>query len=73
MAAIAGIGMKPLGGVANELLDGRNDPGQGVAIIGIAWQRLGVDGELAALAVLERGRSSGGATHRFGVEWRHRI
>jgi hypothetical protein len=32
-----------------------------------------VDGELAALAVLERGRSSGGATHRFGVEWRHRI
>jgi hypothetical protein len=36
VAATAGIGMKPLDGVANELLDGRNDPGQGVAIIGPA-------------------------------------
>jgi hypothetical protein len=46
--------MEPLDRVADELFDGRNDPGERVAVIGIARQRLGMDGELAALAALER-------------------
>src|SRR5262249_59835173 len=48
-------GMEPLDLVADELFDCRNDLRQGVAVIGIAWQRLGMDGELPALAALERG------------------
>ena len=55
VAAISGIGMNALDGVADELLDRRNDAGERVTIIGIAGQRLGMDRELAALAALERG------------------
>ena len=55
MAAISGIGMEPLDFVADELFDCRDDLRQGVAVIGIAGQRLGMDGELPALAALERG------------------
>src|SRR5215470_9764412 len=47
--------MEPLDLVADELLDGRNDLSKRVAVIGIARQRLCMDGELAALAALERG------------------
>ena len=39
MVAVAGIGMKPPDGVANELLDGLNDPGQGVAIVRMPGER----------------------------------
>ena len=56
VAAVSGIGVEPFDRIADELLDRRDDVSQRVAVIGIAWQRLRVDDELAALAVLE-GRS----------------
>src|SRR5579871_4232867 len=55
VAAISGIGMHALDLVADELLDRWNDPGERVAVIRIAGQRLRMDCELAALAALERG------------------
>ncbi len=55
VAAVSGIGVEPFDRIADELLDRRNDASQCMAIIGIAWQRLRVDDELAALAVLEGG------------------
>jgi hypothetical protein len=42
----AEIDMKALDGVADDLLDARNDLSKGVAVIGIARQRLCMDGEL---------------------------
>jgi len=53
VAAVAGIGMQALDLIADELFDRRDDLGERVAIIRIARQRLGMDGELAALAALE--------------------
>src|ERR1017187_9464527 len=47
--------MQPFDRIADELLDRRNDAGQRMPVIGIAGQRLCVDDELAALAVLEGG------------------
>lgn len=47
------VGMKARDGVADEMLDFRNDRCQRVAIIRVAGQRLCVDDELAALGVLE--------------------
>ncbi len=55
VAAVSGIGVEPFDRIADELLDRRDDASQGMAVIGIAWQRLRVDNELAALAVLEGG------------------
>ena len=55
VAAISCIGVEPFDRIADELLDRRNDAGQRMAVIGIARQRLRVDDELAALAVLEGG------------------
>src|ERR1019366_4893736 len=55
VAAVSGIGMQPFDRIADELLDRRNDAGQRMPVIGIAGQRLCVDDELAALAVLEGG------------------
>ena len=55
VAAIAGIGVKPVDRGADQLLDRRDDGCQRMAVIGIARQRLGVGDELAALAVLQRG------------------
>jgi hypothetical protein len=49
VAAVSGIGMEPFDRTADELLDAS----QRMPVIGIAWQRLRVDDELAALAVLE--------------------
>ncbi len=54
VAAVAGVGMQPLDGVADNLLDRRNDARQRVAVIGIARQRLCVDSKLAAFATFER-------------------
>src|SRR5215470_3080039 len=55
VAAISGVGMNALDGVADELLDCRNDPRERMTVIGIAGQCLGMDRELAAPAALERG------------------
>ena len=52
VAAVSGIGMEPFDGAADELFDRRDDASQRVAVIGIAGQRLRMDDELAALAVL---------------------
>src|SRR5450631_4796781 len=49
VAAVSGIGVEPFDRIADELLDRRNDASQGMAVIGIAWQRLRVGDELAAL------------------------
>src|SRR6266853_1205093 len=53
VAAVSGIGMEPFDGAADELLDRRDDASQRMAVIGVARQRLRVDDELAAFAVLE--------------------
>ena len=55
MAAITGIGVEALDLVADEPLDRRDDRCQRVAVMRISRQHLGMDGELAALAALERG------------------
>jgi hypothetical protein len=55
VAVITGIGVQPLDFIADGLLDRRDDRRQRVPIIRIARQCLGMDGELAALATLERG------------------
>ena len=55
VAAVTGIGMEALDGVAEERLDRRNDAGEGVSVVGIAGQRLHVGDELAALATLQGG------------------
>ena len=52
VAAVSGIGMELFDGAADELFDRRDDASQRVAVIGIAGQRLRMDDELAALAVL---------------------
>ena len=55
MAAVTGIGMEPLDGIAEERLDRRDDTGEGVSVVGIAGQRLHMGDELAALATLQGG------------------
>src|SRR5258706_3813786 len=55
VAAVSGIGVEPFDRIADELLDRRDDVSQRTAIIGIARQRLRMDDELTALAVLEGG------------------
>ena len=55
VAAVAGVGVDAFEGVSDELLDRGNDTGESVAVIRIAGQRLGMDSELAAFAMLERG------------------
>ena len=40
VAAVTGIGVEPLDGIAEELLDRRDDRGEGVSVVGIARQRL---------------------------------
>src|SRR6202165_205610 len=55
VAAVTGSGVEPFDRIADELLDRRNDGCQRMAIIGIARQRLRMDDELTALAVLEGG------------------
>ena len=55
VAAIAGIGVQPLDFIADQLFDGWDDLCQRMPVIRIARQRLGMDGELAALAALEGG------------------
>ena len=52
VATIAGIDVEPLDRVADELLDCRDDLGEGVAIMRIAGKRLHMGGELASLGVL---------------------
>ena len=52
VAAIAGISVEPFEGIADQLLDRRNDPSEGVAIIRIAGQRLRMSGKLSAVAML---------------------
>src|SRR5262249_13555841 len=54
VAAISGVGMNALNGVADELLDRRDDRRERVTVIGVVWQRLRMDRELAAPAALER-------------------
>ena len=53
VAAVAGVGVQALDLIADQLFDRRDDLGERVPIIRIARQRLGMDGELAALAALE--------------------
>ena len=55
VAAVSGIGVEPLDGIADELFDRRDHLSQRMAVIGIARQRLRMGDELAALAVLEGG------------------
>ena len=55
MAAISGIGMEALDGVAEELLHGWDVLGERVAVVRIAGQRLRMDSKLAALGVPEGG------------------
>jgi hypothetical protein len=55
VAAIAGIGVQTLDSIADQLFDRRGDLCERVAVVRIARQRLGMDGELAALAALEGG------------------
>jgi hypothetical protein len=55
VAAVAGVGMEALDGVAEERLDRRDDAGEGVSVVGVAGQRLHVGDELAALATLQGG------------------
>ena len=55
VAAVTGIGVNALDGIAENRLDRRNDTGEGVAVVGVAWQRLDVSDELAALAALQGG------------------
>lgn len=55
VAAIAGVGDDPAEIGADRGLDGGNDGGQRVAVIGIAGQRLDMGDELAAAAALQRG------------------
>jgi cytochrome c oxidase subunit I len=40
VAAVTGIGMEPLDGIAEKRLDLRDDAGEGVSVVGIAGQRL---------------------------------
>ena len=47
--------MQALDLIADQLFDRRDDLGERVPILRIARQRLGMDGELAALAALEGG------------------
>jgi hypothetical protein len=69
VAAIAGIGVEPFDRISDELLDRRNDGCQGVAVIGITWERLRVGDELTALAVLEGGGNARFllSINRFGI------
>src|SRR5580698_122210 len=55
VAAVAGIGVQALDLIADQLFDRRDDLCQRMAVVRIAGQRLGMDGELAALAALEGG------------------
>jgi hypothetical protein len=53
--------VQPLDFIADQLFDGRDDLCQRVPVIRIARQRLGMDGELAALAAFEGGGDAGPA------------
>jgi hypothetical protein len=48
VAAVAGIGVQALDLIADQLFDRRDDVRERVAVVRIARQRLGMDGELAA-------------------------
>jgi hypothetical protein len=54
VAAVAGVGVEPLDGIADERLDRGDDADEGVSVVGIAGQRLPGD-ELAVLATLQGG------------------
>ena len=56
--AISSVGDDLRRGSVDARLDLGNDDCQGVAIIGIAWQHLGVQHELAALAAVDRRRDA---------------
>jgi hypothetical protein len=52
VAAIALVGEDALDGVADDRFHARDDDGQGVAVIGVAGQRLDMGDELSTLGVL---------------------
>ena len=63
MTAIALIDIGPLDCATSEVLGGVDDVAEGVAVIGVARQRLGVQHELAA-----RGAGVGGDDRGFDTE-----